>query len=84
MTEFFINQLLHDKNQQTMQQVKTLLVKDKRRIFAMLRKQDKQMHSSNVIFPHHQCITLGEFCVGHLLQTDTKRKSSKSSSSSTS
>lgn len=65
--------LLHTKNQIIMQNIRELSVKDKRRIFAILRKH-QPFEGSNYILPQYQCMTLGEFCVGHLLQSDTKRK----------
>jgi hypothetical protein len=68
-----VNRLLVEKNDVVIHTVATMSVKDKRKIFSLLRKS-QPVEGLNFIFPKFGAITIGEFCTAHVLQTDNKRK----------
>jgi hypothetical protein len=67
-----IGALVCQKAKRTVQTVAQISIKDKRRIFSSLRQ--KQPTDLNHILPGCHGLTLGEFCTGHTIQTETKRK----------
>ena len=67
-----INLLIYEKNKLIVAQIADMCVKDKRRLFATLRKK-QPLDTINYMFPQFHGITLGEFCVSHVLQSDLKR-----------
>jgi len=68
-----LQRLMVLKNKEIVQSVSNMSVKDKRKIFSVLRKS-QPFEGINIIFPEFAGITLGEFCTAHVLQTDNKRK----------
>ena len=72
--------LIQGKNAYLVKLVSEMSVKDKRKVFAILRKA-RPLTDLNYIFPQFHGITLGEFCTAHVLQTDNKRKTKTSKSS---
>jgi len=68
-----MTKLVHEKNLQIVAAVGGMSVKDKRKVFAILRKA-YPLKGTNYILPGFHGITLGEFCTAHVLQTDNKRK----------
>lgn len=76
MSEIFTDsylRLLHEKNILLVDQVQRMPVKDRRKLFAIIRKQMPLQHL-NFILPGFYGLTLGEFATGHLLHSDNKRK----------
>ena len=67
--------LLNEKNKIIVETVSNMNVKDKRKIFSILRQvQPNESQMLNYIFPAFGGITLGEFCTSHVLHNDTNRR----------
>jgi hypothetical protein len=69
-----VTKLVHEKNLRIVSIVGKMSVKDKRKVFSILRKA-QPLEGTNYILPEFYGITLGEFCTAHVLKTDSKRKS---------
>jgi hypothetical protein len=67
-----LGKLMNDKNHMTAAALANLPVKDKRKFFAIIRK-NQPLDGVNYLFPASG-LTLGELCTAHVLQIDTKRK----------
>jgi len=67
-----LNQLLHERNLIIVQHIADLSIKDKRKVFVMLRKMDGP--NANYMFPKYFGATVGEFCTVQVLINDSKRK----------
>lgn len=67
-----MKKLLHEKNLLIVKSISELSIKDKRKVFTILRKLPTRNH--NIILPKYLGITLGEFCTVQVLLTDSKRK----------
>ena len=71
-----INRLLLLRNTGIVQTVSDMTVNEKRRVFSILRKIDA-VQDMNYIFPAYHGITIGEFCIGHVIHSDTNRSKRK-------
>jgi hypothetical protein len=69
-----LNKLMNERNHNIVNDVKNLCVKDKRRMFAILRSM-QPLHTINYIFTTHGALTVGEFCTSHVLNFDKHRNS---------
>ena len=67
------NRLIHEKNLILVKNISELSIKDKRRVFASLRKIDDGQHF-NFLFPACFGVTVAEFCTIQVLMNDSKRK----------
>ena len=68
-----MKKLVYEKNRLLVGLVGSMSVKDKRKVFSIIRKAHP-LPDLNYILPQFHGITLGEFCTAHVLQTDNKRK----------
>lgn len=78
LSDVVLTELLHNKNKIIVDYVRHLTVKQKRKIFAILRKTQADNYL-NYIMPAYHGITVGEFCTAHVLQNNTKRGRNSSS-----
>jgi hypothetical protein len=67
-----LNQLIHERNLIMVQHISELSIKDKRKVFTILRRMDKT--HKNFIFPQFFGATIGEFCTTQVLLNDCKKK----------
>lgn len=67
------NRLIHEKNLILVKNISELSIKDKRKVFAALRKMGDHTHK-NFLFPSCFGVTLAEFCTVQVLVNDSKRK----------
>uniref|UniRef100_A0A6C0BQA0 Uncharacterized protein n=1 Tax=viral metagenome TaxID=1070528 RepID=A0A6C0BQA0_9ZZZZ len=65
--------LLQVKNEQILSTIEGLPTKHKRKMFALLR-QHYPFEDFNYLYSNFG-VTLGEFCVAHVIHNDQKRKS---------
>jgi hypothetical protein len=72
--------LINKKNLFLVNSILEMEIKDKRKIFAYIRKNFPSIQSSidckniNYIFPNYSGITLGEFCTSHVILQSVKKK----------
>jgi hypothetical protein len=72
INEDLLNQLIHERNLILVQHISDLSIKDKRKLFSLLRKVSNKHH--NFMFPQFFGATIGEFCTVQVLLNDSKRK----------
>lgn len=63
---------MHQRNCAVVRYLSELPIKDKRRVFALLRSIPAR--EANHVFPTFQGVTVGEFCLTQVLVTDSKKK----------
>lgn len=57
---------------------RNLSIKEKRRVFTIIRRHHQQHGNNNILFPKHGALTLAEFCTFYVVLTDNRRKKPKS------
>lgn len=68
-----LKRLIHEKNLIQVKNISELSIKDKRKVFASLRKIEDN-HHFNYLFPMCFGVTIAEFCTIQVLLNDSKRK----------
>lgn len=67
-----LSHLIYEKNVNVVRFIETLSVKDKRKVFAIMRRNN--IEGLNYLFENFQCMTLGEFCTSQVILNDNKRR----------